>query len=124
MYARRRSTTGATAVGTRLVHRAMVIGGTLMVLTTMATSAQAADGQFPYSRFDTGARDALFNPPNDTCLPLPGGATHAGNDTDATAFVYADSSCTQLLALVGVGGTWDATGPPVLPARSVRFGSS
>src|SRR5258705_7767394 len=90
MYARRRSTTLATAVGTRLVHRAMAIGGTLMVLTTMATSAQAADGQFPYSRFDTGAGDALFHPPNDTCLPLPGGATHAGNDTDATAFVYAD----------------------------------
>jgi hypothetical protein len=83
-----------------------------------------ADGNFPYTRFDTGAPDELTNPPNDRCIPLPGGATHAGNDTDATAVVYADDSCTQPLELVGVGATWDATGPPVLPARGVRFGSS
>ena len=83
--------------------------------------ALCADGQFPYIRFDTGVTTALLTPPNDVCLPLDGGATHADDDTDATAFVFADVSCTQLLALIGVGGTWDATGPP---ARSVRFGSS
>jgi hypothetical protein len=84
-----------------------------------------AEGNFPYVRFDTGASDTLTNPPNDTCIPLPGGATHASNDTDATAFVYTDDSCTtQSPERVGVGATWDATGPPVLPALGVRFGSS
>jgi hypothetical protein len=93
-----------------------------MLLTTLAGTATAADGQFPYIRSDNGTSSALFTPPNDICLPLDGGATHAGNDTDATAFVFADGGCTQLLAIVGTGATWDAQGPPVLPARSVRFG--
>ncbi|GAA2423281.1 hypothetical protein ACFPFX_18480 [Streptomyces mauvecolor] len=100
-----------------------VVGATLLLVALVPSSAQAADGQFPYIRFDTGTRDALANPPNGFCLQLPGGAAHAGNDTDATAFVYADTGCQQLLAIVGVGGTWDETGPPPLPARSVGFGS-
>ncbi|GGU05766.1 hypothetical protein [Streptomyces violascens] len=100
-----------------------MVGGALLLIALLASNAQAADGQFPYTRFDTGTLDALFNPPNDVCLQLPGGAAHAGNDTDATAFVYADTGCQQLLAIVGVGGTWDETGPPPLPARSVGFGS-
>ena len=100
-----------------------VVGGALLLIALLPSSAQAADGQFPYIRFDTGTLDALFNPPNDRCLPLPGGAVHADNDTDATAFVYADSSCQQLLAIVGVGATWDETNPPPLPARSVGFAS-
>ncbi|MFG2004343.1 hypothetical protein ACGFNU_34800 [Spirillospora sp. NPDC048911] len=107
-----------------LVRHAAVAGATLMLLTTTTPGAHAADGQFPYVRADNGAAAALFNPPNDVCLPLDGGAAHAGNDTDATAFVYADGSCTQGLAIVGVGATWDQTNPPPLPARSVRFGSS
>ncbi|MFI6470122.1 hypothetical protein ACIBL5_07640 [Streptomyces sp. NPDC050516] len=100
-----------------------MVGGALLLIALLPSSAQAADGRFPYIRFDTGTFDELDNPPNDLCLPLTGGAAHAGNDTDATAFVYADTGCGQLLAIVGVGGTWDETGPPPLPAHSVRFGS-
>ncbi|MER6030730.1 hypothetical protein [Streptomyces sp. NPDC001851] len=95
----------------------------MVLLATFTSPANAAGGQFPYVRFDTGPLDALVNPPNGVCLQLPGGAAHAGNDTDATAFVYADTGCQQLLAIIGVGGTWDETGPPPLPARSVAFGS-
>jgi hypothetical protein len=87
----------------------------------MTGTASAAGGQFTFIRYDTGSQDALFNPPSDRCLPLPGGAVSAANDTDATAFVYADSSCQQLLSVVGVGATWTASGPPTLPARSVGF---
>ncbi|MFE4874537.1 hypothetical protein [Streptomyces sp. NPDC056682] len=100
------------------------VGGALLLIALLPSGAQASGGQFPYIRFDTGTLDALVNPPNDVCLPLAGGAAHAGNDTDATAFVYADTDCRQLLAIVGVGGTWDETGPPPLPARSVGFGSA
>lgn len=98
-------------------------GGAAVLLTAFISPANAADGQFPYTRSDTGTPDALVNPPDGVCLQLPGGAAHAGNDTNATAFVYADGNCQQLLAIVGVGGTWDETDPPPLPARSVSFGS-
>jgi hypothetical protein len=101
-----------------------LVAGALALVTVLPFNAQAADGQFPYIRADNGAATALFMPPNDVCLALDGGAAHAGNDTDATAFVFADGGCSQLLAIVGVGGTWDQTNPPPLPARSVRFGSS
>ncbi|MFI6048810.1 hypothetical protein ACIBCO_01830 [Streptomyces violascens] len=100
-----------------------MIGGALLLIALLPSSAQAADGQFLYIRSDTGTLDALVKPPNDVCLQIPGGAAHAGNDTDATAFVYADTGCQQLLAIVGVGGTFDQTNPPPLPARSVGFGS-
>jgi hypothetical protein len=103
---------------------AAATSGAIALLAMLTGTASAADGQFSYIRSDNGVPSALFTPPNDVCLPLDGGAAHAGNDTDATAFVFADGGCTQLLAIVGVGGTWDASGPPVLPARSVRFGSS
>ncbi|MEU2872386.1 hypothetical protein ABZ769_24760 [Streptomyces olivoreticuli] len=98
-------------------------GGALLLLTASTVNAQAADGPFSYTRADTGAPDEIDNPPNDTCLAIPGGAAHAGNDTDATAFVCADASCRRLLAIVGVGATWDETGPPPEPAHSVGFGS-
>ncbi|MGA5133177.1 hypothetical protein QZH56_12355 [Streptomyces olivoreticuli] len=98
-------------------------GGALLLLTASTVNAQAADGPFSYIRADTGTPDEFDNPPNDTCLPIPGGAAHADNDTDATAFVYADSSCRQLLAIVGVGASWDETNPPPAPAHSVGFGS-
>ncbi|MEU5421386.1 hypothetical protein ACFY1P_27720 [Streptomyces sp. NPDC001407] len=102
---------------------ALAAGGALLLLAAVPVNAHAAGGDFSYIRFDTGTLDALSNPPNDRCLPIPGGAAHAANDTDATAFVYADGACTQLLAIVGTGGSWDETGPPPLPARSVGFGS-
>ncbi|KAG0029198.1 hypothetical protein BGZ81_004020 [Podila clonocystis] len=86
--------------------------------------SKRADGQFPYTRGDTGGLDMLINPPNDVCLPIPGGASHASNDCDATAFVFADGGCQELLALVGTGGGFDETGPPYIHAYSVRFGSS
>ncbi|MFI0980441.1 hypothetical protein ACH4SP_25980 [Streptomyces sp. NPDC021093] len=103
-----------------------VLAGALALVTVLPANAHAASGQFTYIRGDNGAPAVLFNPPNDVCLPLDGGAAHAGNDTDATAFVYADGACTpeQGLAIVGVGATWDQTNPPPLPARSVRFGST
>lgn len=119
--ATRKVTSGKRAAPIRRLGT--VVGGALLLIALLPCSAQAADGKFPYIRFDTGTFDELDNPPNGLCLPLDGGAAHAGNDTDATAFVYADTGCRQLLAIVGVGGTWDETGPPPLPARSVGFGS-
>ncbi|WP_116213522.1 hypothetical protein [Streptomyces olivoreticuli] len=101
----------------------LTIGAAAALVTGLTANAQAADGPFSYIRADTGAPDELDNPPNDVCLPIPGGAAHAENDTDATAFVYSDGSCRRLLAIVGVGGTWDETGPPPEPAHSVGFGS-
>ncbi|KAG0342647.1 hypothetical protein BG000_002854 [Podila horticola] len=86
--------------------------------------SKRADGTFLYTRGDTGGLDALNNPRNDECLPIPGGASHASNDCDATAFLYADGGCQQLLALVGTGGGFDETGPPYVHAYSVRFGSN
>ena len=107
---------------TRMGRMGLTIGAAV-ALAAVPVNAHAASGTFSYIRFDTGTQDGLFNPPNDRCLAIPGGASHASNDTDATAFVYADSSCQQLLAIVGTGATWDETGPPPLPARSVGFGS-
>ncbi|KAF9973562.1 hypothetical protein BGZ75_001102 [Mortierella antarctica] len=86
--------------------------------------SKRADGKFFYNRGDTGALDALIDPLNDVCLSIPGGASHASNDCDATAFVFADGGCQQFLALVGTGGGFDETGPPYIHAYSVRFGSS
>ncbi|MEV6672247.1 hypothetical protein [Streptomyces sp. NPDC051162] len=106
-----------------LRRAALAAGGALLLLVAVPANARAASGTFTYMRFDTGTLDGLSDPPNDRCLPLDGGASHASNDTDATAFVYADGACTQLLAIVGTGGSWDETGPPPLPARSVGFGS-
>lgn len=83
--------------------------------------SKRADGKFLYTRGDTGGPDELNNPPSDVCLPIPGGASHASNDCDATAFVFADGGCQQLLALVGIGGSFDETGPPYIHAYSVRF---
>ncbi|MBT2447428.1 hypothetical protein J7F03_10140 [Streptomyces sp. ISL-43] len=100
------------------------VGGAIALLTTLTGSASAADGEFAYARFDDGTSSALVAPADDACLPLDGGAVHAANDTDATAFLYADVSCKQLLALVAVGAAWDAVGPPVQPAQGVRFSSS
>ncbi|MEU9191504.1 hypothetical protein AB0D14_45015 [Streptomyces sp. NPDC048484] len=106
-----------------IVRAVAAAGGAAVLLTALTSLARAADGQFSYSRSDTGAASTLSTPSDDVCLPLGGGAAHAANDTDATAFVYADGGCKQLLAVVGVGSTWDQTGPPPAPARSVRFGS-
>ncbi|KAG0090135.1 hypothetical protein BGZ93_009484 [Podila epicladia] len=86
--------------------------------------SKRADGTFSYIRGDTGTLDAMINPSNDVCLSIQGGASHASNDCDATAFVFADGGCQQLLAIVGTGGGFDETGPPYIHAYSVRFGSS
>ncbi|MEV0096821.1 hypothetical protein [Streptomyces sp. NPDC050738] len=92
-----------------------------LLLNATTRSAEAADGQFTYTRTDTQATMPLAATPSDQCLPLDGGATHAANDTDATAFLYADDACTQLLALAEVGAIWE--GVEGHPAHSVRFGS-
>ncbi|CAM5304701.1 hypothetical protein GCM10010329_60750 [Streptomyces spiroverticillatus] len=122
MFTRRRDKEkqGSSAALRRTV---LAAAGALLLVAALPSSAGAAGGQFTFSRND-GSVDALFAPPNDVCLPLSGGAAHASNDTDATAFVFLDGGCSQLSAIVGVGGTWDQYNPPPQPAYSVRFGSS
>jgi hypothetical protein len=104
----------------------LAVGGALLLLATMAATAQAASGEFDYDSQD-GNSYVLTDPENDTCLTFAGGgATHASNGTDATAFMYVDDSCTEpaFEESVGPGGIWDQTTPPPAPALSVRFGSS
>jgi hypothetical protein len=61
----------------------------------------------------------LADPPSEHYLPLPGGAAHAGNDTDAVAHIFATDDCHDLVGIIVVGGTWDEMGQA---AHSVGFG--
>ncbi|MGH4031643.1 hypothetical protein ACQB60_22220 [Actinomycetota bacterium Odt1-20B] len=118
----KRSRQTAAALRRRLGGPLMAAASALLLVAAVPTSAHAASGQLTYIRADTGTVDAFFNPPNDVCLQIPGGAVRLGNDTDATVFVYPDPSCSQGWDLVGVGAQWDA--PTGTAAQSVRLGST
>ncbi|MFF8611011.1 hypothetical protein ACF06X_34475 [Streptomyces sp. NPDC015346] len=72
----------------------LVAGSVIVLVTGVSTSAQAATGTFFYNRADTGFRESLGDPPDDTCLPMSGGAAIADNFTDTTAVLYRDENCT------------------------------
>ncbi|MEU5583322.1 hypothetical protein ABZ791_37915 [Streptomyces huasconensis] len=91
----------------------------LMTMTGMATSAQAAEGTFFYTRADTGRETFLGSTPNGQCLAIPGGARQATNDTDADAYLYTNSSCTSSSRFLGSRQSADYAAP--YPTY-VRFG--
>ncbi|MEU2563187.1 hypothetical protein ABZ626_28175 [Streptomyces longispororuber] len=73
----------------------------LMAVSGMATSVQAAEGTFFYTRADTGRETFLGSTPNGQCLAIPGGARQATNDTDTDARLYTNSSCTSSSRFLG-----------------------
>ncbi|MGK5638652.1 hypothetical protein ACSNOK_10130 [Streptomyces sp. URMC 126] len=91
----------------------------LMAVTGTATSAQAAEGTFFYTRADTGRETFLGSTPNGQCLAVPGGARQAVNDTDTDARLYTNSSCTSSSRFLGSRQSDEYTAPyPTF----VRFG--
>ncbi|MFF5706623.1 hypothetical protein ACFY7H_29675 [Streptomyces sp. NPDC012794] len=86
----------------RSVRIAVIAGAAaLMAVTGMATSAQAAEGTFFYTRADTGRETLLGSTPTGPCIAIPGGARQATNDTDTDARLYTNSSCTSSSRFLG-----------------------
>jgi hypothetical protein len=83
----------------------------LMAVTGMATSAQAAEGTFFYTRADTGRETFLGSTPNGQCLAIPGGARQATNDTDTDARLYTNSTCTSSSRFLGSRQSDEYTAP-------------
>ncbi|KAF9159882.1 hypothetical protein DFQ26_006093 [Actinomortierella ambigua] len=107
-----------------LVIAAIAVAATTLPDGSNDHLSKRASGTFHYRRGDTGKDDALTGPPDDTCIQIPGGMSKASNDCDAIANVYSDPNCSDLLAMINVGGSFDTTGPPPIYAYSVRFGTS
>ncbi|MEU8579270.1 hypothetical protein [Streptomyces abikoensis] len=104
----------------RSVRIAAIAGAAaLMAVTGVPTSAQAAQGDFYYTRADTGAEAVLGSTPNGVCLSIPGGAGQASNNTDTDANLYTNSSCTTFSGFVGSRQSADFSSP--FP-RYVKFG--
>ncbi|MEU9211780.1 hypothetical protein AB0D27_28525 [Streptomyces sp. NPDC048415] len=80
---------------------ATTVGAAALLVTGMASSSQAAQGTFFYTRADTGGETFLGSTPNGVCLSVPGGARQASNDTDTDATLYTNSSCTSFAGFVG-----------------------
>lgn len=78
-----------------------------------------AEGDFFYTRADTGAESVLGLTPNGKCLPIPGMASQALNNTDTDAQLFTDSSCTSDGVALGSRQRADFSAP--FPAF-VRFG--
>lgn len=78
----------------RLARTFLVAGSAAVLITGVSTSAQAASGTLFYNRQDTGSRQAIQNPPDDTCIAMPGGGEVVDNFTDTVATLYRDEACT------------------------------
>ncbi|KAF9102032.1 hypothetical protein BGX27_011225, partial [Mortierella sp. AM989] len=68
-----------------------------------------AVGRFSYKRSGDSRLITKYNPLNDVCIPLEGGATHVSDGSDKTAVVFSNIDCTGYLASVSVDKPWDAT---------------
>ncbi|MFI1973324.1 hypothetical protein [Streptomyces cinnamoneus] len=96
----------------RLARIAALTGAAaVMAVTGVVTSAHAAEGTFFYTRADTGAETFLGTTPNGQCLPIPGGASQATNDTDTDARLYTNSSCTSSSRFLGSRQSDDYSAP-------------
>jgi hypothetical protein len=89
----------------------LAMGATAVLIIGLPTNAQAAVGTFVYTRADTGQEIPIYNPPNGVCLSLPGGASHVSNNTDTSAWLYTDSSCTEGNEIVGSHQSEDFSSP-------------
>ncbi len=106
-------------------HRmTLAVGGAIAVLAAIPMSSWAAAGDLQYLRADNGQQDAISNPANDTCDPVPGGAVNATNRTDATATLYTNAVCDDSRQLVVLlpGESWDS-GAALQVAQTVKFTS-
>ncbi|MFI0982728.1 hypothetical protein ACH4SP_37675 [Streptomyces sp. NPDC021093] len=98
----------------RLARMTVVAGSAFVLVAGVSTSAQAASGTFFYNRADTGFRVPIADPPDDTCVPLDGGAGIADNGTDTQAVLFRDTECMvpqDSLAPGGSGAYGGATVP-------------
>ncbi|MGW1867610.1 hypothetical protein ACWCPS_18825 [Streptomyces mauvecolor] len=105
----------------RLARIVLITGAAAVLVTGPATSAQAASGTLFFNRADTGARDAITNPPNNDCRLLDGGAGIVDNRTNAIAFLYRDENCSVLQDTLGPGQSGGYAGLTV--PHSVEFGT-
>ncbi|MEU2872387.1 hypothetical protein ABZ769_24765 [Streptomyces olivoreticuli] len=97
----------------------LTIGAATALVTGLTTNAQAATGTLFYTRADTGFKEPITDPDNDSCLPLDGGAILVDNETDAIATVFRDESCSAPQASLRHGET-GAFGGATVP-HSVIF---
>ncbi|MEU2872380.1 hypothetical protein ABZ769_24730 [Streptomyces olivoreticuli] len=100
----------------RAGRAALVIGAAAVLVTSLATSSQAASGTFTYTT-GSGVEFELNNPADNLCFTLNGGATGATNGTDGTATLYSDASCQSPVLNLGPGQNAIFGRPP----QSVAF---
>ncbi|MGW2227174.1 hypothetical protein [Streptomyces formicae] len=94
----------------RLPRTVVAVLGALALVTTLPTSASAANGTLHYVNVN-GDDFSTDNPVNGECYLLVSGAVHVDNGTDTTATVYADHGCEEPL------------GPPLAPFSARDFGA-
>jgi hypothetical protein len=92
----------------------------------MPTHAEAATGTFTYHPVSAPpgqGYQSITNPPASQCIWLGGsGANFANNQTNATATLYSADNCTNVLAQVAPGKSWQVARTIFPPqARSVKF---
>ncbi|MGK5549330.1 hypothetical protein ACSNOH_32085 [Streptomyces sp. URMC 127] len=103
---------------------ALTAGVALLLCCAMSSSAQAASGEFEYTRADGMGHITLLNPDN-ACRTLSGGgAKDISNRTDTVASIYKFDDCRAegVIATVNArGGTWPPN-PTLTVAHAVKFG--
>jgi hypothetical protein len=104
--------TGALTGATLLSVASLMVG--------MSTHVEAATGTF-YYHSGSGSPYTITNPPPSQCIWLGGAAvTGATNNTNASATLYTDDHCNNVLTQMGPGTQWSA-GLWAPGARSVNF---
>ncbi|MEU3754520.1 hypothetical protein AB0H17_17390 [Streptomyces olivoreticuli] len=103
----------------RIGRVGLTIGAAVALVTGLTANAQAASGTFSRTRADTGFKEPIIDPDNDSCLPLDGGALLVDNETDAIATVFRDDNCSAPQASLHHGET-GAFGGAAVP-HSVVF---
>ncbi|MEU6996568.1 hypothetical protein ABZ953_38680 [Streptomyces sp. NPDC046465] len=102
----------------------LTAGVALLLFCALSSSAQAATGEFEYTRAD-GMGHITFLNPDDACRTMSGGgAKDISNRTDTVASIYKFDDCRSegFIATVGArGGTWPPN-PTLTVAHAVKFG--
>lgn len=99
----------------RLGRLSLTVGTAAVLVTGLATNAQAASGTIRY--FSAGGQEFdITNPPDNVCLTLQVRATNVTNETNKRVSIYLDTSCNTFVTTLVPGRGVSYVGGP----QSVR----
>ncbi|MFD8993545.1 hypothetical protein [Streptomyces abikoensis] len=103
----------------------LTAGIALLLFCVMSSGAQAASGEFEYTRADGMGHVTLVDPGNECrTLSTGNGAKDISNRTDTVASIYKFDDCRAdgfIATVAARGGTWPPS-PTLTVAHAVKFG--